>query len=109
MGRNTGMSRRPVYVVDDQKRVTLGSLVEPSARFEVTAEEEDLILTPHDYGRVKVDGRRRLPLGRMALAGAMFRADPYPDGRIVLSPLLLVDPAGMDADLIAAIQDHLVT
>lgn len=103
------MTRRPVYIVDEQKRVTLGSAVTPGDRYDVVPEEDhSIVLMPSPDGRVKVDDRRRVSLGRMARAGEMFRADPYSDGRIVLGPLLVVDPSAMDPDLIASIQDYLV-
>ena len=107
-GRTTIMSNRPVYVVDEQKRITLGHLVIPGDRYDVTADEDTLILVPREEGRVRVDARRRLPLGRMTLAGAMYRADIYADGRVVLQHLLLLDPSLMDPDLIAAVQDYRV-
>lgn len=102
------MSTRPVYVVDDQKRVTLGPLVTPGERYDVEPDEESLILVPRPDGRVKVDDRRRVPLGRLSIAGTLYRADLYADARIALSPLLLVDPTEMDPDLRAAIQDYLI-
>ena len=102
------MSPRPTYVVDDQKRITLGPLIEPGERYDVETREDSLILIPSPAGRVKADPRRRISLGRLALAGAIYRADLYADGRIVLGPLLLVDPTDMDMDLRAAIQDYLI-
>jgi hypothetical protein len=103
------MSLRPVYVIDDQKRVTLGSLAEPGAYFDVEVDDGSLVLQPSPHGRVKVDARRRLALGRKAAAGAMFRADVYADGRIVLAPLLLIDPSTMSPELLAEVRAHIIS
>lgn len=105
------MSRaRPVYVVDGQKRITLGVLVEPGARFNLTGDADDLslTLTPSPTGRTRVDDRRRAPLGRMTMAGSMFGVDLLPDDSLILTPLHIIDTSDMAPDLRASIEDYLV-
>lgn len=99
---------RPVYIIDDQKRVTLGPLVSPGEQFDVVPEEDGIRLQPRPDGRVKVDGRRRLSLGRLVAAGAIFRIDTLPDGVIFLAHLWLIDPSSMSPDLASSIQDYRV-